>query len=105
MGERLPYRESEPLNMNATASRPCTAAQVGVFSQLDGWLKDNRGEGGVERFRIHLPLRQWTLSAAFQTRVAGKEFLDQRYQSRASLRSLNTKHNLLASKGGMHSVF
>ena len=35
--------------MNATASRPCTAAQVGVFSQLDGWLKDNRGEGGVER--------------------------------------------------------
>lgn len=57
----------------------------------------------------------WTLSQIFwrlsqslvtiQTRVAGKEFLDQSYQSRVSLRSLNTKHNLLASKGGVHSVF
>ena len=50
----------------------------------------------------------WHLSQSWvtiQTRVTGKEFLNQRYQSRVSLRSLNTRHNLLASKGGVHSVF
>ena len=35
-GREVPYRGSAPLNRNATASRPCTAAQVGVFSQQDG---------------------------------------------------------------------
>lgn len=43
-------------------------------------------------------------SVTIQTRVAGKEFLNQRYQSRVSLRSLNIKHNLSASKGGVHSL-
>lgn len=50
----------------------------------------------------------WHLSQSWvtiQTRVTGKEFLNQSYQSRVSLRSLNTKYNLLASKGGVHSVF
>lgn len=50
----------------------------------------------------------WHLSQSWvtiQTRVTGKEFLNQRYQSRVSLRSLNTRYTLLASKGAVHSVF
>lgn len=49
----------------------------------------------------------WHLSQSLvmiQTRVVSKEFLNQSYQRRVSLRSLNIKQNLLASKGGVHSL-
>ena len=79
-----------------------------------GYLMSKWYFSGNKTIFLYPPML-WTLSQIFwqlsqslvtiQTRVAGKEFLNQRYQSRVSLRSLNTKHNLLASKGGMHSVF
>ena len=78
------------------------------------WLMSKWYFSGNKTILLYPPML-WTPSQIFwhlsqslvtiQTRVAGKEFLNQRYQSRVSLRSLNTKHNLLASKGGVHSVF
>lgn len=62
--ERLPHRESNPLNTNATAPRQYR--QLRFFSQQDGLPQDNRGERKSEeergrnwdRFRMCLPLWQ-----------------------------------------------